>query len=307
MLRSKLNLGSTFFAGLAVVSLFFGGLVYWAGHAPLDSASIAQGHVAIEDNRKVVQHLEGGLIKQILVRNDDVVKKGDILIKMDQSQLASQKKILEGQVADFKRQLTIVGREIAAIEPLYKKGLAKRSRLNGLLSRKSEIGGELTKASEQLEIVLKSFARTIIRAPIAGAIVGLQVHTVGAVIKSGDTLMSIVPSGAKLLIEVKISVLDIDVVYAGLPARIRLTSYNQRSVVPIEGKVTSISADRIIDDRTGNPYYMAQIEITKNDNKGIQLFPGMPTEVFIITGERTALDYFIEPFLRSFGRAFREE
>ena len=101
-----------------------------------------------------------------------------------------------------------------------------------------------------------------------------------------------------------------DVVHPGLAAKIRLTSFNSRSVAPVDGRVLSVSADSMADRRTGQDYYLARIEIDENAASalgGKSLYPGMPAEVLIVVGERTMLDYFLAPLTRSFNRAFREE
>ena len=143
-----------------------------------------------------------------------------------------------------------------------------------------------------------------------GTIVGLQVHTPGGVIAPGEPLMDIVPSGERLVIEARVDPNDIDVVEAGLPARVLLTAFNLRSLAPIEGRVVWVSADRLIDERTGQAYYLARIELVEDPAEvldGASLYPGMQADVMIVTGERTALEYLIRPISRSFDRAFRED
>ena len=95
----------------------------------------------------------------------------------------------------------------------------------------------------------------------------------------------------------------------GLPARVRLTPFNRRSMAPIEGRVVSVSADRMTEERTGRHYYLARVELGKDPAEvldGAWLYPGMPAEVMIVTGTRTALDYLLRPITRSLNRAFRE-
>ena len=152
--------------------------------------------------------------------------------------------------------------------------------------------------------------RVKIIAPLDGTVVGLQIHTPGGVISPGEALLDIVPSGDRLVIEAKIDPTDIDVVHPGLPAHVRLTPFNTRSTRPIEGRIASVSADRLSDERTGESYYLARVELKGNPANaldGASLYPGMPAEVMIVTGARTALDYFLKPITRSLNRAFRED
>ena len=98
---------------------------------------------------------------------------------------------------------------------------------------------------------------------------------------------------------------DIDVVHAGLPAQVRLTAFNQRNLAPIEGKVLTVSADRLTDERSGVPYFLARVILV--EDLAVALYPGMQAEVMIVAGERTVLDYIFRPLSQSLGRTFRED
>ncbi len=122
--------------------------------------------------------------------------------------------------------------------------------------------------------------------------------------------MDIVPSGVKLVIEANVDPSDIDVVHPGLEAQVRLTAFSMRNAKPVAGRVVSVSADRLIDERTGQAYYRARIELTEDPAKafeGATLYPGMPAEVMIVTGSRSALGYIFNPISSSLNRAFREQ
>jgi HlyD family type I secretion membrane fusion protein len=152
--------------------------------------------------------------------------------------------------------------------------------------------------------------RTEIRAPTDGFVVNLQVHTPGGVIKPGETVLDIVPDNVQLIVEAQVNTADIDSVYIDAPAQIRFPAFSQRFSLPAEGKVLSVSADSLEDERTGNYYYLARVQIENLENAEIkvtQLRPGMQADVMIVTGERTALDYFVNPIILSFNRALRED
>jgi HlyD family secretion protein len=152
--------------------------------------------------------------------------------------------------------------------------------------------------------------RIDITAPIAGTVTGLKTHTIGGVVKPGETIMSLVPSDDKLIVESRVSPIDIDWVHAGLQARVRLTAFKQRSTPPVLGKVVTVSPDRFDDQRTGEAYFLARIEIPPSELAklgGLEISAGMPVEALIITGRRTMLSYLISPIRDSFGRAFREQ
>ncbi len=152
--------------------------------------------------------------------------------------------------------------------------------------------------------------RRAIVSPIAGTVVNLRFFTPGGVIRPGDPIMDIVPLDDQLVIEAQIRPIDIDVVRPGLAAQVRLTAFKQRTTPTLEGRVVYVSADRLIDAASGAAYFTARIEIPAAALArlvGVALYPGMPAEVMVVTGRRTALEYLLAPLTESFGRAFREE
>ena len=151
--------------------------------------------------------------------------------------------------------------------------------------------------------------RTRVAAPVSGTVVNLRVFTRGGVVREGQRLMDIVPAGNDLVIEARVPPTEIDVVYPDLPAQVRLTAFSLLTTPPLNGTVLRVSADRFTDDRTGIAYYEAQVGIDPGqpELEDLKLQPGMPADVMIITGERTALDYLLKPIVASFGRALREQ
>ena len=168
---------------------------------------------------------------------------------------------------------------------------------------------ELYDVAERRRAAEDVVARTRVSAPLDGVVVGLKVHTPGGVIAPGERLLDIVPSGDRLIIEAQVDPRNIDVVHPGLSTYVRLTPFDKRDTPPLAGRVASVSADRLTDERTGAAFYLARIELIDDPAKvlkGAVLYPGMPAEVMIVTGARTALDYFLKPIARSLSRAFRE-
>jgi HlyD family type I secretion membrane fusion protein len=131
------------------------------------------------------------------------------------------------------------------------------------------------------------------------------------VVKPGEPILEIVPRDDRLVIESQVQPHDIDGVRAGLPAEVRLLAYKQRRTPTLRGTVIYVSADALTNERTGQPYYAARIEIPPEElarlGNGAELYPGMPAEALIATGERTALQYLLDPVRDSFWRAFREK
>ena len=417
--------------GTIIVLIFFGFFGAWAVFAPLDSAAIASGTLAVENNRKVVQHLEGGIVKEILVRDGDAVKAGQPLIRLVGIQPRAQLQLIRGQrnallaraarlraerdgnaglsfpeeltaqgddprvqesmlgqlnifearrdaiegqrqilgqrVAPFREeivgvqaqirsadeQLVLIEDELTGLQTLFAKGLTPKSRLLALQRRKAEIQGErgqnlsaiarakqnITEAeirifelrTEQVSEVVSELRevetelldlqerlgaaedvqrRTDVISPADGVVVDMQITNVGAVIQPGERLLDVVPGNEKLVIDARVTPTDIDVVHPGLPAQVRLVAFNQRITPTVEGTVASVSADRLIDEATGESYFTARIEISNPDDPtldGLVLLPGMPAEVLIRTGERTLLQYLVSPVQQSFTRSLTEQ
>jgi HlyD family type I secretion membrane fusion protein len=152
--------------------------------------------------------------------------------------------------------------------------------------------------------------RTVVRAPRDGVIVNRRVHTIGGVISPGDPVVEIVPQAEDLIVEARVRMDDIDQVHPGLPVQIRLTAYKQRWTPTVDGTVRTVSADRLQDQRSGDPFFTARISIdpvSLGKLPNVQLYPGMPAEVLIVTESRTAFDYMLSPLTASLSRAFREQ
>ncbi len=175
------------------------------------------------------------------------------------------------------------------------------------------VRNQLVDLDEKLAKTKDKLERTVIHAPIEGVIVDLQVNTIGGIIQPGEPLLDIVPQAGKLIIEAQIDPKDRDTVKIGQGAEVRFTAFNQRITQPVKGKVVFISADSLLDagpDGKQFPYYKAKIELMEDPSEvmnGTPVFQGMQAEVMIITGERTVLEYFLKPIIKSFNLAFRDD
>ncbi|WP_456621543.1 HlyD family type I secretion periplasmic adaptor subunit [Bradyrhizobium sp. P5_C12] len=418
-------------AGNLLVLCFMLGLGTWASLAPLESAAIASGVVESESSRKTIQHLEGGIVRKILVSDGDIVRSGQTLIVLDDTRAGSEMQSLQGQFWDaaaraarlqaeqqrfekiaipdaleqdsrqngvaaaavsaqqfifrarlqvhesqlavirerrrqvekeiegLKAQETATGQrvdivreELDMVATLVNKGLERRPRLLNLQreladveGRRGEIAAQISRAgqviSEQQATLFKleserqneiaqslreaqsqifqlrerllaardQLSRTEVKAPEDGVITDLRIHTAGGVIGAGAPLMDMVPRQDRLIVTARLRPEDIDVVHPGLSAEVHLIPYNQRRVPRLKGTVVHVSADRLLDKRTDQPYYATRIriddgQIAAND---IQIVPGMPVQVFITTGRGTVALYALRPLLDSFRGAFRED
>ena len=163
---------------------------------------------------------------------------------------------------------------------------------------------------EQEITALDQLKHIEIKAPTAGVVHQLNVHTEGGVITSAETLMLIVPQQAKLTIEVRIAPRDIDQVTVGQDAKLLLSAFNRNTTPELMGSVARVSADLETDERSGASFYRAAIiipefELTKIAD--LSLVPGMPVESFIRTGDRTFLSYFTKPLRENASRSFRAD
>jgi epimerase transport system membrane fusion protein len=150
----------------------------------------------------------------------------------------------------------------------------------------------------------------IIRAPESGMVIGMTVHTIGGVVRSATPLLDIVPSVSELVIEAQVAPVDIDRIAIGKRADIRFGAFNSATTPVIQGEVISVSADRLVNEKTGTPYYLARVRVTEAGVRALgdrKLLPGMPADVLIITGQRTLLQYLLQPARNVISQAMIEE
>jgi epimerase transport system membrane fusion protein len=174
----------------------------------------------------------------------------------------------------------------------------------------SEAQAKLNEANERVAATKDKLERVVIKAPASGMVLGLAAHTENGVITPGNPILDIVPQDAELVIEAQVSPMDIDRVTVGLQAEVRFSAFKQSKTPKMEGKVINISPDRFVDEKTGNPYYLARVELIPESKKklgDLQLLPGMPAEVLIKTGERTLFQYLAQPVTNFFARSFIED
>jgi len=181
-----------------------------------------------------------------------------------------------------------------------------------VVSQLAEVQTKVFDLQEKKSALEDRLSRIVIRSPEDGMILGMTVHTIGGVISPATPLLDIVPSVSDLVVEAKVSPNDIDRVEAGKSADIRFNSFSSNTTPVIEGRVIQVSADRLEDVKDGTPYYLARVGLTEEGVKrlgglNLKLQPGMPADVFINTGERTMLQYLMQPATNAFARSLIEE
>ena len=148
-----------------------------------------------------------------------------------------------------------------------------------------------------------------VRAPEDAVVVGLQVYAPGQVVRPGQAVLELVPVDDQLIVEAKIRPVDIDNLFAGQEADVVFTAFPQRTTPRLLGSVVYVSADRFEDERSGEAYYLARVVVSDDEAARLgvhKLQPGMPADVMIKTGERTPLDYLVQPLRDSIMKAWRE-
>ncbi len=183
-------------------------------------------------------------------------------------------------------------------------------RLESVNKELSEVQAKRTELEQTVKEGVDRLARTTITAPVSGVVLDLRFKTRGGVIKPGEPVLDIVPSEDELIIDARVSPKDIDAVHAGQPAYVMFPSYPQRSMLRVPAKVRQVSPDSMQDQRTGEHFYTSKIEIERDTLKeldpNIALTPGLPAEAYLSTGERTFLEYLLQPFLMVVERGMRE-
>lgn len=314
--------------GWIVLVIGFGGFMIWALFAPLDKGVSAQGIVITDGQRKVIQPAVSGVIDEILVKDGDKVTAGQLLVRLNDLQVNAQAEGtretiaglqgqiagLEASVASQQAQLTFLKEQLASMRQLSKEGYVARNRVLDLERTYAQVSGSLAENQGNLERYRRQLneqqkklpayefdlENATIESPVDGSVVNLQVFTKGQVVQIGSKLMEISPANQDLVVEARVPVVLIDKVHVGLPVEMIFAAFNQRTTPRIPGEVSVVSADRTSDERTGETYYKIQARVTEKGMKLLkehQVRPGMPVEVFVITGERTMMNYLLRPLL----------
>jgi protease secretion system membrane fusion protein len=419
--------------GWLIVLAGFGGFLLWAFLAPLDKGVPLSGTVASESNRQAVQHQSGGTVQELLVRDGDVVKAGQVLVRMNpvmaksavditdaqylsalaniarlsaerdgsstikfplelekrqsdprvvelmtvqrqflmsrQGSLQNELSGLDASIAGLKMQITglqesrdskkeqvnFLKEQLGGMRDLAKDGYVARNRLLDLERTYAQLGGQISEdigniGRSQRQVIeltmrrsqrmqdyqkevrgqLSEFQKEVeaqgarlqaqrfelsnveVKAPVNGTVVGLAVFTNGGVVQPGFKMMDIVPSNAPLIVEGQLATNLVDKVHPGLPVELIFSAFNVNKTPHIDGEITHISADRSVEERTGNPYYKVHVKVTPKGEKMIaehkmDIRSGMPVELFVKTGERTMMSYLFKPIMDRAHSALSEE
>jgi HlyD family secretion protein len=419
------------FTGWAIVIGALVPLAAWMAYAPLAMAVVAPGVVTVDLNRRPVQHLEGGIVRTVLVRDgqrvkagDPVLKLGDVAVDAERNRLRYRVQVeraalvrfeaeqalapalvvppdllavsqadervkaavtketalfearrhslvsevglmkaqririeqeiaaLRSQIGQAESSLTLQEKELQINRGLVEKGFIAPIRVSQIeavvldyASKLDERRSELARAEQRLvdsDLRIKSIenqyvreatdqlkvtaarlaeieqelrksedsaARQVVVAPASGEVIDLKFTSPGSVVRAGEPIAEIVPSDAKLMIEARIRPEEINHVQRDQRARVKFTAFNHRNTPLVTGKVTYVSADRLIDRASNFPYYSVMILADAESLRAagdLKLQAGMPAEVYIEGSSRTPFEYLAEPITSTIRRAGRE-
>jgi adhesin transport system membrane fusion protein len=294
---------------LYVTLLFWICIFAWANFAVLEEVTRGQGRVMASSRIQIIQNLEGGIIKSIVVKPGDVVSSGDPLVYLETTLYQSELVAKQKEKLAAENNLELIEEERDILISLVEQGAESRMELIRLLQRVSEAETQLLKLKESLPILEDRLNRSIVKSSIEGVVNRLLVNTVGGVVQPGEALLEIVPVDDELLIEVEISPKDIAYVFPGQHAIIKLTAFDFSRFGSLTGTVTNVGADSI-QKEDGSVWYICQIAVVGDGltslGENIEMFPGMVAQVDIVSGEKTVLNYFLEPVTKISNEAFRE-
>ena len=416
--------------GYAIIGVMLLGLVI-ASFAPLAASVIANGVVSAEGNRKTIQHLEGGMLRKILVREGEKVKAGQVLFELDPTQanaaagitknqyvalkalearllaerdqrasisfpadllaqrsdpmvaraiadeevqFQERRQTIQGQVdlmnsqreqyqseidgidrqtQGLKDQLGFIQDELSDLRKIYDKGLVPRPRLLALEREQASLSGSIGRltadrakavqgiADTQLKVrqikqeffeqVSQSITETRVKlaevtekeivasdaqrrvkivSPVNGTAQNLRFFTEGAVVRPAEPLVDIAPDDEAFVIQAHFSPTDVDNVFPGMVTEVRLPAFHSREIPILNGKIESISRDRLSDPEGKTTYFLAIVRVDiKQLPKPLRekVTAGMPAQVIVPTRKRTVLDYLISPLRDSLRTTMREE
>jgi protease secretion system membrane fusion protein len=310
---------------IRTVGLFFAIFIAWASLVPLDEGVPSIATVVIDTRRLPVQHLTGGTIMRVLVREGEMVSKNQSLVQLrnttqnfdyESARQAYDNFLLQDM--NKRSEHKLIEEQLSAVKVLVTEGHLPKIReielereYLRLASVISEIQANLIATKERLIVTRESLDKTVIRAPDTGQIVGLLVQSPGSVIQPGQKLMDIVPKDSNLLLEARVAPHLIDRIKIGDVADIRFSSFSRSPQLVVSGKIETLSSDVLYDESPGKgAYYLARVSIDEVGYETLgsrKLQAGMTAEVIFKTGSRTLLIYVVDPLIKRIATTLKEQ
>jgi HlyD family type I secretion membrane fusion protein len=174
--------------------------------------------------------------------------------------------------------------------------------------RLAEAQGMLSEVNDKITAQRLMIQRGELLAPVAGTVLSTTVSGPGSVVRSGETILELVPS-TTLIVKAQVKPVDIDHVRVGSPVRLKFSGLNVQTTPTLHGRVTFVAADTSVDERSRADFYEVKVEVPAAEQskiKGVNLSAGMPVEVMIDAGSRSAIAYLLQPIIKTYDRSFRE-
>lgn len=300
--------------GLMVLLIGLGGFLIWATFVPLDSGVPSSGTVIVDGRRKVIQHLSGGVVKRIEVKEGQSVKEGDVLMRMDDSVALANKSNAESQLKSVEIQINFLEKLVSDLQSMSEEGFYPRNKFIEFQKQLADAQSQQSALKDRLAAAKLELQRALIVAPAKGKVMGLVITTDGGVAPAGAKLLEIVPDKERLVVEAMIPPHLIDRVVPGLSAEVRFSHTKSRKTPVILGQVEWVSADKFQPPQDSNSpaqlgYYTARVVVAANElNKlpDVQIRPGMIADVIVITGERTFMNYLFKPLTDGMAVSLKE-
>jgi protease secretion system membrane fusion protein len=258
-------------------------------------------------NRLVQIQLQEKHLKSIKTLAEEGYAPKNQVLQMEQTQTE-----LKTALSDLKSNQARLSRSIE--ESQFRMAQRKQDYLKDAMGQLAEVKKEVQAGKERLTATNEELARTQIKSPVEGQVVGMSISATGGVVMAGQKLMDVVPKSEALLIDAKVLPHIIDKVHTGMDVSVRFNTFANTPQLVVPGKLMALSSDVISDPNAGmagvSSYYLGRVEITPEGLKILGsrvLQPGMPTEVLFKVGERTLLNYILFPLTKRIAASLKEE
>ena len=246
--------------------------------------------------------LEGELVNMRALREEGYASDNRVLT------LERQVEEFTGQVAEHNAEISRVRNSIS--ETQIQVSQIDREFNQSVQTELGEVELSIKDMEQQIIATQQQLSRVEIRAPVSGVVHELGIFTIGGVVPPGGAVMQLIPQNQKMEFEVNIEPQFVDQVYPGQDARVMFSAFNTRTTPELNGTVSRISPNTIVNEEAGMAFYLVNVTVSESELarlNGQVLVPGMPVEVFITTESRSPLNYIVKPLTDNFRRSLREE
>ena len=278
-----------------VVGLLFIAFMAWANYAEIDQVVRAEAKVEPTMKVQTIQSKYPGSVESIYIEVGDTIKQNQVILALDKSEV-------EISLNTTKSQIALIEEELSVFEPLVELGIEPKIKLIEIKQRHIAAKEKFARAELQL-------LNSDVKSSINGIVSAVYISGIGAVLKSGDTLIEVIPEADYFIVKAKILPKDISKVNVGQLSRVSFSAYDFSRYGVLIGKVTKI-AQNTTQTQQGEIFYDAWIltEGEKLSKSDIQpnIMPGMIATVDFIGGKITVLEYIVSPLKKGASVAFTE-